>query len=222
MDGQSTPPSGSFVDVSAGARHTCGVEIDGSLSCWGYAADDRTEPPDGIFSEVSTGAGHACAVVSGAPSEPCADDAVYDCVLECVSEDIVDAYVGDDFCDDGFWDVHLYCDAFDFDAGDCADESIATPELKTVQCWGFDYFGQATAPAGEFVSATAGSNHSCAIAADGSAQCWGSDLDGPASPPAGDFQQVSAGNRHSCGVTTEGSAECWGYNGFGESSPPSL
>ena len=33
--GQATPPAGSFVSVSAGQDHTCGVRSDGSVACWG-------------------------------------------------------------------------------------------------------------------------------------------------------------------------------------------
>ena len=34
--GQSTPPSDTFIRVSASNSHTCGVRTDNTVSCWGY------------------------------------------------------------------------------------------------------------------------------------------------------------------------------------------
>ena len=39
--GQASPPSGSFVSVSASSKHSCGVKTDGSVDCWGGGFDDR-------------------------------------------------------------------------------------------------------------------------------------------------------------------------------------
>ena len=40
--GQATPPAGSFVSVSAGWGHTCGLRSDGSVACWGRQARGLT------------------------------------------------------------------------------------------------------------------------------------------------------------------------------------
>ncbi len=44
--GQRTPPAGTenrgFVSISCGFAHTCGVEANGLLHCWGSGADGRT------------------------------------------------------------------------------------------------------------------------------------------------------------------------------------
>ena len=42
--GQSTAPSGTFVQVSAGLYHSCGVRTDGTLDCWGR--NDYGQAPD--------------------------------------------------------------------------------------------------------------------------------------------------------------------------------
>ena len=38
--GQSSPPSGLFMDISAGNQHTCGIKIDGTVQCWGVGTSD--------------------------------------------------------------------------------------------------------------------------------------------------------------------------------------
>ena len=43
-----------------------------------------------------------------------------------------------------------------------------------VECWGNDYYGEATPPAGDFKQVTVGGYHVCGLQPYGSAQCWGS------------------------------------------------
>ena len=44
---------GSFVSVTAGDRHSCGLRSDGSVACWGSDEDGRATPPAGSFDSVS-------------------------------------------------------------------------------------------------------------------------------------------------------------------------
>jgi alpha-tubulin suppressor-like RCC1 family protein len=55
----------------------------------------------------------------------------------------------------------------------------------TVACWGDDSVGQATPPAGAFVSVTSGPDHNCGMRANGTVACWGANGIGEATPPAG-------------------------------------
>ena len=55
-NGQATPPTGSFVSVSAGARHTCGVRSDGSVACWGSNEYGQATLPAGSFSPTARAA----------------------------------------------------------------------------------------------------------------------------------------------------------------------
>ena len=69
-------PGGTFVSVSAGASHSCGVRTDGFGACWGYSRDFRAEAPRRpsapgggapdvapvSFASVSVGTEHACGV----------------------------------------------------------------------------------------------------------------------------------------------------------------
>ena len=94
-------------------------------------------------------------------------------------------------------------------------------EDGSVECWGWNEFGQARPPAGEFISVSAGAFHTCGVRTDGSVACWGSDEHGQANPPEGEFSSVSAGHDNTCGVETNGSVECWGLYFDGLIPPPS-
>ena len=90
----------------------------------------------------------------------------------------------------------------------------------SVDCWGSDYYGQATPPAGSFDSVSAGWDHTCGVRSDGSVACWGWNESGRSTPPAGSFTSVSAGGYHTCGIRSDGSVDCWGSNFDGLSTPP--
>ena len=60
---------------------------------------------------------------------------------------------------------------------------------------------------------TTGSDHSCAVTADGSLECWGSNEFGQSDPPAGQYSEVSAGSTHTCALNVAGEVRCWGAPG---------
>ncbi len=110
-------------------------------------------------------------------------------------------------------------------------------------CWGLDNLSQlgngdsvlvnSTTPIPiksnlTFSQISAGGDHTCAIATNGSTLCWGdnrrgqvgvgslvdSTLDTPTN--IGTFAQVSAGAAHTCALTASGTAFCWGANDAGQ------
>nr|AIG56385.1 secreted protein [Achlya hypogyna] len=63
--GQSSPPAGRFLHVSAGFRHTCGVTFpDAQLVCWGSNEYGESTPPAGNrqYTNVMCGNQYTCAV----------------------------------------------------------------------------------------------------------------------------------------------------------------
>ncbi len=122
-------------------------------------------------------------------------------------------------------------------------------------CWGSNVYGQLgngsasrwmdsipvrVAAVPPLTALALGANHSCALAADGTAWCWGddrsgqvgraaagtctSDLEGtvpcqvtPAQVAAGTgYRALAAGGDHTCALDGTGQAWCWGQNAYGE------
>ena len=223
-------PASSFVSVSAGASHTCGVRSDGSVACWGSGYYGQATPPAGSFVSVSAGGDHTCGVGSNGSVYCWGSDEYNQVAALDYSFDSVSAG-GDHICgvrSDGSaacWGSYYYgestppADSFDsVSAG-----GVHTCGVKSdgsVACWGRDLDGQATPPAGSFASVSAGGTHTCGVRSDGSVACWGDNEDGQATPPAGSFASVSAGGTHTCGVRSDGSVACWGDNEDGQATPP--
>ena len=187
------PTAGSFVSVSAGGGHTCGVRSDGSVACWGVNGFGAATPPVGSFDSVSAGGNHTCGVRSNGSVACWGLNSDGQATPPAGSFDFVSA-----------GDSHT--------CGLRSDGSVA--------CWGENGDGRATPPAGSFVSVNAGYQYTCGVRSDGSVACWGDDFAGAATPPAGSFVSVSARWGHTCGLRSDGSVACWGYNGHGEATPP--
>jgi hypothetical protein len=80
----------------------------------------------------------------------------------------------------------------------------------TLACWGANDAGQATPPAGTYITLAAAGRTACAIAADGTLACWGANDAGQATPPGGTFVSVGVGATTSCALSDAGTATCWG------------
>jgi hypothetical protein len=66
--GQSTPPSGTFIAVSAGLAYACGLRTDGTIACWGDNESGRATPPSGTFTSIDVTYDYGCAVrTDGSP-----------------------------------------------------------------------------------------------------------------------------------------------------------
>jgi alpha-tubulin suppressor-like RCC1 family protein len=54
----------SVKQVSAGYGHTCALQTDGTVSCWGYDSDGQASVPAGLgtVSAISAGFYHTCAL----------------------------------------------------------------------------------------------------------------------------------------------------------------
>ena len=75
----------------------------------------------------------------------------------------------------------------------------------TIECWGFNSYGQSTPPTGTFTQVSAGYYHNCALDESGNIECWGRDNYNQVSDaPTGTFADVSGGwHSHTCAVGFE-------------------
>ena len=65
-------------------------------------------------------------------------------------------------------------------------------------------------PEGDFISLTAGDEHTCGLTSVGNVDCWGVGGGGQTSPPTTTFTQIETTEDLTCGLTPAGTVECWG------------
>jgi alpha-tubulin suppressor-like RCC1 family protein len=209
-----------FVAVTAGGSHSCGLTAAGAAHCWGNNGNGQlgnnsttsssvpVPVADGhVFASIDAGSNHTCGITTNNDAVPAEDEQVY-----CWG------YNGLGMIGDGLaiGTVPFYQVPF----------RVVEP-LQT---------------GNRAVQVSAGANHTCARVVGGTAYCWGyGDTGqlgtGAALPSCGgvcggpivatpqlvtgghDWRWISAGGSHTCGVTfthaTLAPARCFGYNGNG-------
>ncbi len=230
-----------WTHVAAGGEHTCAIDDQAGLWCWGRNDFGQL----GVGS--TTGSGVPALVMAGQAWSAIAAGDASTCAIRT--------------------DTTLWCwghgDAGRLGTGSTADQvqpQPVAPELTgwtkialsdrhgcglvggQVHCWGRDAYGQVTgmpAPATPVLSpqelavarppardVAVGSDHTCVVLSDGVLQCWGSDgagqfgdgsgiSTGPVvNDAAGAFTAIAAGLGATCGLRAGGLA-CWGENYYG-------
>ncbi|MBN2722974.1 MAG: hypothetical protein JXR95_02770 [Deltaproteobacteria bacterium] len=231
----------SFAKVSAGAYHSCAVDIQGKIWCWGADPEVATvsiavrvnTPDEVIFTDVGSGA-------------------VFTCALDTL---------GGIWCwgQNGWGQLGVPLSTTTLNEPTKIETGIlfssisvgayhvcATDTAGNAWCWGRNDQGQSGSgssetrlinptevdmpPATDFVTIQVGGYHSCALNSSGSAWCWGrntygqvgngefgSDIDNPESVDNGiAYSWIKGGGElHTCGVDTAGKLWCWGGNTYG-------
>lgn len=230
-----------FVQISAGDSHDCGLTVASFAYCWGNnslgeigdsTTTNRATPTPvsgGLhFTAVEAGSDHSCGIAVG----------------------------GGAYC----WGFNYHGALGD---GTTNDHNVPKPvagslvfqqlsaghgmtcgvtTANAAYCWGDNGLGQLgdssnqqrnapTLVAGghAFTQISAGETHTCAVTTGHDAYCWGNNTTGqlghgpgnhefaPALVSGGlSFAQVSVGKEHSCGVTVGNAAYCWGANSDGQ------
>ena len=201
-----TPPDTiTFVALTAGAAHTCGINADGAAFCWGSDRDGQL----GLGAATAERCGvFACAT----RPQPVAGDIRFRALA-----------AGYRFTCGLTTAVAVYCWGLN-DVGQLGSEADGETCVKG-RC---SRTPLRKASGRTFTSLTAGLAHICALDSDGKMFCWG--WDGPAGTGEGHhptftpnaypvegtrFRQLTAGGYHTCGVTNGDAAYCWGIDTIG-------
>ena len=201
--------------ISAKDYHSCALEPDGHITCWGKAS--QIAVPAGTFVAVSTGREHTCAIRS-------------DSTVACAGT----------YFDGSDRPVLAPTGAF-MEIASGADFTCGLRRDRTVECWG----RETTTPTGTFLMISAGWSRACGIRDGGTVECWGYgaallpgsfatiasggyfdcalDAGGAIActyldqypldtnpPPADRFTAIGVGESRACGIRTDGTIACWG------------
>ena len=240
---------GGVVAISAGGQHTCAVLATGAVRCWGFSSFGQVG--DGTTSSRRTpvlvsDVTRAVAVKAGA-NHTCALRA--DGTALCWGLNL-SGQLGDNSTSERHSPVAVQglVNAVAITAG--SGQTCALVGNGTGRCWGSNASGEmgngtiggrrltpiaVSGSLGAAVAISAGSQHTCALLADGSAKCWGSDSSGqlgdgtfvidgigetptPVQSGRGTFtaRDIAAGRSHTCALRANGTMACWGANDSGQ------
>jgi alpha-tubulin suppressor-like RCC1 family protein len=230
-----------FTHLSVGPQHTCAVNLQGEVACWGVNALGEL----GVTTPASSAS--PIFVKLPGPAKQVGSGFNYTCAL---------LLAGDVYC--WGWGVLgelgsgaptvggplLVAGAHRFSSISSGwDHTCGIAEGGTLYCWGENSRGQLGdgtyanqfSPVRvqsqlRFVNVSAGAAHTCAVAESGVGYCWGSNELGqlgtnqvlPVSnvpvqvSTALTFTRISAGFTHSCAVASSQVGYCWGSNTRGE------
>lgn len=240
------------VDVAAGMRHTCVVDVDGRIHCWGDDEFGQTEAPEGRFEKLAAGGEHTCGIDEEgglvcwgrnehgqieAPDGTFRDVAVgyhQTCAIDesdrlyCWGApdtrppDMMDRTVGEIQAGAGDDEVHRVEGEFR-DVGAGLFHVCATDQGGRLDCWQtYKLRNEEEAETEVYQQVAAGNAHTCALDTEGGVRCWGQDQAGLLDVPDRAFRTISAGLNFTCGITTDDRLECWGLDRHGEASPVEL
>jgi alpha-tubulin suppressor-like RCC1 family protein len=186
---------GKVIKVSSGAEHTCALNDQGTVNCWGSNGSGQTKVPLSLGNviEISAGYYHTCVLD---------DHGAVKCWGENVSgQSTVPANLGKILA---------------ISAG--SGFTCAVDDKGKVTCWGSKY-GQKSPPVnlGKVTKISAGGSHTCVINTKSVVKCWYfEDWDSTKSittVPAGlgKAVQVQTGDSHTCVLNDQGTVVCWGW-----------
>ena len=235
LAGDAVEGSDGWSDLSASGAHTCAVDDDTNVWCWGDnqfgqvsadAGDIASSPEDSLTLfdsaiRVAAGGRHSVALID--------DDS-----LTTWGEDSSPALGrGDPASSDPYTIVVDAFDARSISAG--AEHTCGIGTDRGVRCWGSAGDGRLGVDGGDRFSPVdigldadevrAGGRHTCVV--DGEElRCWGANDDGQlgaegASGPAphqvaGSWQAVATGGQHTCAIAGDRTVRCWGANAAGQ------
>lgn len=220
----------------AALHHTCSIDIDEALWCWGVNERGQlgrgtSGSPQGPavvnltaqWTQVAVGRLHSCGLEAG--NLHCWGDRFKVGINAPMQDVLAPTYTG-------------LSDIDDVTAG--WNHTCAISSTGVARCWGSNYAGQLgvgdlmarqlpTSVPGVWATIAGGSEHSCGIQTNGTLWCWGSNVLGQlgtgdytsrTSPvqvgAAMNWRAVAVHTNHSCATNEGGELYCWGDNNDGE------
>jgi hypothetical protein len=225
-----------FLHIVTGLQVSCGLRVDGIITCWGGGWNSKVSPPQGSFLDVSNRCGYVCArrvdhtvacwdLTGGNPTTPPTETFMqvsagygYACGLKTSG---ALACWGWSFGSGGEAPPpDAYAQAFvsvSASIGMSYNQTCALTAEGTAYCWKRSDTPSVVVP-GPFVQISVSGQFVLGRSADGSVTCWG-ECSG-LTPPTGAFTLISAGLDFACGIRTDGTVGCWGNNKYEKTSPP--
>ena len=226
--------------VGAGGIHSCALQPDGSVVCWGADGAGGFPVPGGLGDvvQLSVGTGYACVLKSNSTVACWGANGFGETIPPANLSGVTQVSAGGKMTCVLKFDGSVLCWGSETDGelvppaglnalyvsagGDAFGCALKTDH--TVVCWGFGGDGRTTVPAGlaNVQQISAGAQHACAVTTSGMVACWGPNPDGRTSVPQNltNVQQVSAGGGHTCALKSDGTVVCWGANADGQATPP--
>nr|MCA8836993.1 hypothetical protein [Pseudomonadota bacterium] len=226
--------------VSAGTRHTCAVNTDGELYCWGVGTDGRLGTTGGTdqdtparvgeatdWKQVGTGNTHTCAINTSGQLHCWGENSSGQLGLGDTTDRTTPARVGTD----ANW--------LQLSVGN--NNTCAVNDIGQLFCWGSNSSGQLglgvttqniSSPSrvgtdANWFQVSAGAEHTCAVNTGGELYCWGVgfgnsrlglgtlNFSGTPARVGTNWSQTSAGGNHTCAVNEIGQLHCWGESDNG-------
>ena len=203
---------GTFVQLSVGYTHFCGIKTDGRIACWGSNTYPRCDPVGGYCYEVYVGQANPrlrsqanrCLPATTTPAA-CSSTVTWTAGAWRVT---------------GRWTASAPSPGSPQPTGTLRYQS----ERRRGRVLGRQrVLGKmAQPPAGEkFTKLATGENHVCGITPERDVKCWGGNTWGQAPKlRAGPYTEIGAGDLFTCGLKATGEIDCWGYNFFGQTNAP--
>lgn len=241
-DGGPPPPFTSGVStVGVGLKHTCAIDVDSQLLCWGDnqfgqlgdgTTTNRRQPtPVAVttaHSHVSVGGMHTCAIDSAGELRCWGNNQFAQLGVPPVADRPTPMPIPSP----GPWTAVLSGVEF----------NLAHHDNLSFWAWGNNASGSlgigediawsppVEQPIHDWRVLDVGGAHACGIRAEGSLWCWGRNFDGEVGTGGGtqdidvparvgedtDWVSVGLGGSHSCAIKSNGTLWCWGYNGFAQ------
>jgi len=209
-DGPRSGP-GSYIDIVASRRTTCGLTQPGTIQCWG----EQREVPDGTFIHLRADSDRVCGLEPGGAMK-CASRDPHP--LRTPPDPVSDFDIaGDRGCGVTRNGNKLVCwNDVDGAGPKPPDGLFVQVVLRSRFACALDVdqhvicFGDDPPPVPADLRATAlaaGDAHACSIARDGKVTCWGKRA---VPPPTARLISLSCARAQCCGVTDAHELACWG------------